>query len=496
MTENLEGLDGLVEVGSDRSSEPRQERHEAPPAAGEERTPASICASARLRIAGWGNYPVADCQVYRPERTQQVRELVRSAPHRDLIARGLGRSYGDASLNQGQGVILSHLLDRMLAFDPETGILHCESALSLADVIEHFLPRGFFFPVTPGTKFISIGGAIAADVHGKNHHSSGSMSAFILDFSIMLASGKVVLCSREENSELFWATVGGMGLTGVILDARIQLQRVETAYMNVQHERVADLDHCLERFLENDDDFAYAVAWIDCLSAGRSLGRSVLMRANHASISDLPGKLRASPYSVPSKARPGVPFTLPGITLNSLSMRAFNSVFYAAHRDSRSLVDCDSYFYPLDRVDHWNRVYGRRGVLQYQLALPPERSRTALIQILETLTAARRGSFLAVLKSFGPGSEGLLSFPMPGYTLALDLPNTGPDLVRELNALDRIVLHNGGRIYLAKDACLEPEIFEEMYPGLARFREIKHSVDPGGRFSSGLARRLGILERD
>lgn len=444
-------------------------------------------------IAGWGKYPVEECEVYRPEALFDLQEIVARAPERDLIARGLGRSYGDAALNRASGVILSHQFDRMLGFDPESGVLHCQSAVSLADIIELFVPRGFFFPVTPGTKFISIGGAIASDVHGKNHHANGSMGEFVIDLHLLTASGEILTCSREQNSDLFWATIGGMGLTGVILDARIRLRRVETAYMNVQNERAANLDIALERFFETDDEFAYAVAWIDCLAKGRSLGRSVLMRANHARIDDLPPALRAAPRNFKEGLKPTVPFTFPGFVLNPYSVKLFNVLFNAIHPNAEKVVGCDNYFYILDRVQHWNRIYGRRGVVQYQIALPPESSRAALIQILEKLTESNRGSFLAVLKTFGPASQGLLSFPMKGFTLALDLPFTGQDLIAELQQIDEIVLEAGGRIYLAKDACMSPDVFAHMYPNLDRFREIKADVDPEQRFSSSQARRLGIV---
>jgi decaprenylphospho-beta-D-ribofuranose 2-oxidase len=446
-------------------------------------------------LSGWGNFPVEECDVYRPEGVSDLAELVAHAPQATLIGRGLGRSYGDASLNGGNAVVLSARLDRMLSFDPGTGVLHCEAAVSLAEIIEHFLPRGFFFPVTPGTKYISVGGAIAADVHGKNHHSNGSMSAFVLELNLLTASGAVLRCSPQENADVFWATTGGMGLTGIILDARLQLLPVETAYMKVCYERARDLDGALERFYENDTDYAYTVAWIDCLSRGASLGRSVLMRANHALPGDLPAKLRTSPCALRARRPLLVPFTLPGFTLNNLSMGIFNNAFYAGHPDTEKIVDCDSYFYPLDRVQHWNRVYGRRGVLQYQIALPPESSRAALVEILESLATSRRGSFLAVLKTFGPASRGLLSFPMQGHTLALDLPNTGADLIADLHRIDEIVLRSGGRVYLAKDSCMRPESFAAMYPELERFREVKSKVDPQQRFVSSQARRLGIVER-
>ncbi len=449
--------------------------------------------SVRRLMAGWGNYPVEDCSVYRPETYSDLGEIVAKAPEPDLIGRGLGRSYGDAATNLDGAVVLNQQFDRVRSFEVESGILHCQAAVSLAEIIEHFLPRGFFFPVTPGTKFISIGGAIAADVHGKNHHFNGSMSEFLLDFRLLTASGDILHCSRDDNSDVFWATIGGMGLTGLILDARIQLQPVETAFMNVEHERAPNLDVVLERFSDTDNDFGYAVAWIDCLATGPALGRSVLMRANHAQLDDLPAKYRAAPCEFREGFKVSVPFNFPSIALNPFTMGIFNSVFYASYRDEHKVIPCDSYLYTLDRVHNWNRVYGRPGVLQYQLALPPETSRSALTQILETLTESKRGSFLAVLKTFGPSSRGLLSFPMKGCTLALDLPYTGPDLIAQLRGLDEIVLRAGGRVYLAKDACMKAEVFREMYPELDRFKEIKARIDPEQRFSSSQARRLGIV---
>lgn len=445
-------------------------------------------------LSGWGNYPVVSCDVYRPEDRSELAEIVARAPQPSLLPRGLGRSYGDAAVNAGSGVIQSERLDRLLAFEPESGLLRCEAAVSLAEILDVFLPRGFFFPVTPGTKFITVGGAIAADVHGKNHHRSGSMAASLLDFRLLTACGEVLTCSREENADLFWATLGGMGLTGVILEAGLHLRRVSSGYMSVDTEKMRDLDQALERCSASDDRYDYGVAWIDCLARGRSLGRSVLMRANHAEPGELPAQRRQEPYHVRRRWRPTVPFLLPNQTLNPLTVRAFNFAMYHSYRSGHGVADCDGYFYPLDNMaHHWNRIYGRRGMLQYQLALPAETSREGLVEVLTELSSARRASFLAVLKSFGPESGGLLSFPRPGFTLALDLPNTGPDLIAALHRLDRIVARHGGRVYLAKDACLEPEVFREMYPALPRFQEIKAKVDPQARFSSSQARRLGIV---
>ena len=445
-----------------------------------------------LSLSGWGRYPVEECVAYRPERLEELRSLVLRAPEASVIPRGLGRSYGDAALNRGNAVILGERFDHMLDLDPETGVLHCEASVSLAAIIDHLLPRGFFFPVTPGSKYITIGGAIAADVHGKNHHRSGSMSAWLLDLRLLTASGEVLECSRESHADVFWATVGGMGLTGIILDARLQLQPVQTAYMRADYERAANVDAVLTRMDETDHDYAYSVAWIDCLARGRSLGRSVLLRANHAQLDDLPERWRSQPHRVPRRWEPTVPVVLPNFVLNPLSMRMFNSLYYQGHRARRFVTDCSRYFYPLDSLHHWNRVFGPRGVIQYQALLPPESTREGMIELLEVIAKAGMGSFLAVLKSMGEASGGILSFPRPGKTLSLDIPYVGPELLSLLEKLDRIVLRHGGRVYLAKDSCLQPEVFAEMYPSLPQFQAIKARLDPNQRFSSSLARRLAI----
>lgn len=448
---------------------------------------------ATRRISGWGNFPVEECQLYRPEKPGDLRAIIaggNGVP--DVISRGLGRSYGDAALNRGSGVILHTRLNRFIDFDPQAGLLECEAGVSLAEILEVFLPRGFFPPVTPGTKFVTVGGAIAADVHGKNHHQDGSIGPFISDFQLQTANGEVLTCSRDQNADAFRATFGGMGLTGAILSARLRLRAVESAWINVDYQRAANLDQALESFSSGDARYQYSVAWIDCLAGGAKLGRSVLMRGNHAAAGDLPESLRSNPLKIRAKRKRSVPFNMPGFALNSLSVRAFNAAFYKKHKDGRKLIDYDSFFYPLDSTLHWNRMYGKRGFVQYQAAFPAATSRAGLVELLEKLSASKRASFLAVLKTFGPAGEGLLSFPIPGQTLALDLPNTGPDLHDFLRALDEIVLKHGGRVYLAKDACLSPAAFRQMYPNLDEFRRIKRQLDPSGRFNSSLAKRLEI----
>lgn len=440
-------------------------------------------------LAGWGNMAAERSPVYRPERLAELRGAVATSDG-SLISRGLGRSYGDAAVNAGG--VLSHLrLNRFLAFDDEQGVVECEAGATFDELIRVALLRGFFPAVTPGTRYVTVGGAIAADLHGKNHHVDGSFASCLIDFRLLTASGETLRCSRTENPHVFWATLGGMGLTGAIIDARFRLRPVSSAYLTVDYQRTANLDQSLEAFATGDTQYNYSVAWIDCLARGRSLGRSVLMRGNHTPFSDLPAQI-ANPLETARRRRKSVPCYLPNFVLNSHSVRAFNALYYRRHGDRQAVVDYDSYFYPLDAVQHWNRIYGRRGFLQYQAAFPTHTSRSGLIALLEAIAASRQASFLAVLKTFGPANDGLLSFPFAGSTLAVDLPNTGAAVMGLLDELDRIVIEHGGRVYLAKDVRLSCRSFEAMYPRADEFRRIKATMDPTGRFDSALARRLGL----
>jgi FAD/FMN-containing dehydrogenase len=444
-----------------------------------------------MRLSGWGRYPVARCHVFRPERRAAVAETLAAKAAPSFIARGLGRSYGDAALNADGGVIVHDRLDRVLAFDERTGLLHCEAGVSFADIIAWWLPRGWFPPVTPGTKFVTMGGAIAADVHGKNHHRDGTLGAAVEDFTLLTADGDTLRCSRTEHADVFWATVGGMGLTGMILDARLRLRRVESAWLRVAYRKARDLEETLAIFAASDAGSPYSVAWIDCLARGRATGRAVIMHGDHATAAEA----RAAGRPPLATARPRghvVPFDMPSMLLNPISVRVFNQLYYAVHRDQASLVHFERFFYPLDGLAHWNRLYGRRGFVQYQVVLPPDEGRRGLVELLQRLSASGRPSFLAVLKRLGPANPGLLSFPREGYTLALDLP-VRDGLVDFLRALDRLVLERGGRVYLAKDATTTPEAFRAMYPRLAEFRAVKARLDPRGLLSSSLARRLGIV---
>jgi FAD/FMN-containing dehydrogenase len=444
------------------------------------------------RLSGWGRFPVESCRVFRPERHEELCALLSSSAAPTYIARGLGRSYGDAALNRDSGVVSQLRLNHFLSFDARSGVVECEAGVSLAELIDVFLPRGLFLPVTPGTKFVTLGGAIAADVHGKNHHCDGTIGNFVLDLKLLTPAGEILTCSPAENADVFRATLGGMGLTGMILSAR--LRPVESAYVVADYHRAASLDDALARFAESDERYQYSVAWVDCLAAGRAMGRGVLMRGNHAPAEAVRRETK-QPLALPQKPRLRVPLDVPSFVLNPLTIGAFNAVYYAVHGDAADrLVDLDSFFYPLDAIHDWNRMYGRRGFVQYQLALPLDGGREGLVEILERLAKTHRPSFLAVLKRFGPQNDGMLSFPFAGYTLAMDIPAAN-GLVAFLHELDRIVLRRGGRVYLAKDAVLEPETFAEMYPRLGEFRAVRERLDPRGVLSSSLGRRLRIVSR-
>ena len=444
-------------------------------------------------LSGWGRYPVQSCHVFRPEKRSEVAATLDSGQQSSYIPRGLGRSYGDAALNENAGVIWQVLLNRFLSFDSATGVLECESGVSLAEVIQYFLPRGWFLPVTPGTKFVTVGGAIAADIHGKNHHKDGSFSNFTLDFRLLAPTGEILLCSPSSNPEFFWATVGGMGLTGFVLSARLLLRRVDSAYVFVDFHKASNLEDSLTTMEASDERYDYSVAWIDDLATGDAMGRSVLMRGNHAAAAELPARI-ARPLTLPTSAQWNLFMDFPSGALNRLTVKAFNTAYYAVHRTApRQLVNLEKFFYPLDAIHQWNRMYGKRGFVQYQIALPQASGREGLRTILGRLARSGRASFLAVLKRFGDAGNGLLSFPLRGYTLALDIP-AAPGLVPFLHELDRMTLDHGGRIYLAKDAVLRAEDVAAMYPKLESFRAIQRKLDPKRLIGSSMARRLRIVD--
>jgi decaprenylphospho-beta-D-ribofuranose 2-oxidase len=425
---------------------------------------------------------------------KEVAQTLQCEEPNGFLPRGLGRAYGDAALNSEGGVILMERLDRFLAFDEATGVVRCEAGVSLAELIATFLPRGWFLPVTPGTKFCTIGACVACDVHGKNHHHDGSIGNFVQAVTLLLPSGETVRCSREENAELFYATIGGMGLTGITLEVELQLKRVNTAWIVVDYVRTRDLDETLRTFHERDEHYLYSVAWMDCVAQAKGFGRGVLMFGKHAEADHLPAARRQHPFTIPRKRDKTLPIDLPDFALNPLSLKALNNLYYAFHpRREGVLVDYNTFFYPLDSILQWNRAYGKRGFVQWQCVLPYERGIENLTRILETVQRQRTYPFLSVLKRMGKSSGGILSFPMPGYTIALDFPVRN-GLFEVLNALDRIVIDAGGRLYLAKDARMSPETFHASYPQLPRWQAVKARVDPKGLLQSDLARRLRLTE--
>ncbi len=421
----------------------------------------------------------------------EVGDLLRSAGPRGLIARGLGRSYGDAAQNSGGEVLLPIEGQPRLVGDRVVAA----AGTSLHDLIRFLLPHGRFLPVTPGTRYVSVGGAIACDVHGKSHHVTGTFGAHVDSFDLVTPDGTTRTVTAEGEPELFWATVGGMGLTGVVTSATLRTIAVESGWVDVTTDRFEDLHSLMAAMREGDDAWTYSVAWVDTLSRGRSgagPGRSVLTRGEHAARAALDARRSGTPYPLPGDPRLGAPRGLPSGLVSPLSVRAFNELWFrkAPRHRSGELQTLATFFHPLDGVADWNRLYGPAGFVQYQLVVPDEAG-DVVRDAVATLAASGHASFLAVLKRFGPANAGLLSFPMAGWTLALDLP-ARPGLGRLLDRLDDAVVEAGGRIYLAKDSRLRADRFAAMYPRREEFARVRDRVDPGRVLSSDLARRLDL----
>lgn len=438
-------------------------------------------------LSGWGRYAPQDAVVHTPRDVAALKALVARGP---LIARGAGRAYGDSAVSAAATVQTRHL-NKFLDFDPATGVLVAQAGVTIGEIIAAFMPRGFFPAVSPGTKFVTLGGAIAADVHGKNHHIDGSFGAFVEWIDVLEASGQVTRASRAENPDLFAYTLGGMGLTGVILAAAIRLKRVESGWIRQTTLPAPDLDTALALF-ETHHTAPYSVAWIDCLARGADLGRSCVMLGAHAQRGDLDAQRRAMPLQVTPRGSRRLPLTPPGWAMNRLSVGAFNRLYYwnARRRAGARLVDWDSYFYPLDAILGWNRIYGRRGFVQFQCALPLATARDGLREILQETARAGEGSFLAVLKRFGP-QESRFSFPLEGMTLALDFPARA-SVMRLLGRLDAITLEAGGRFYLAKDARMSAETLRASDPRLEAFLAMRAGAQRNATFASAQSERLGL----
>ncbi|MDQ4098574.1 MAG: FAD-binding oxidoreductase [Actinomycetota bacterium] len=445
-------------------------------------------------LTGWGRTAPSRASVARPTRAEDVQAVLTDPPSRGAIARGLGRSYGDAAQCAGGIVIDVTGLAGVVAFDGKRGVLRGGAGISLGALTRLLLPLGWFLPVLPGTRHVTLGGAVAADIHGKNHHVDGSFCNHLEGFTLLTPTGPVEVTPSSE-PDLFWATAGGMGLTGVLADVAIRLQPVETAFMRVDTERAHDLDDALARMERDDHRYQYSVAWIDCLAGGASLGRSVLTRGDHARLDDLPATKRPSALRLDPTPVATAPRWVPPGLLNRASVQAFNTVWFrrAPSLEHGRLQPLQAFFHPLDRIQGWNRIYGRRGFVQYQFVVPFGQER-ALRGAVERLSTARCPSFLAVLKRFGDPNPGPLSFPMRGWTLALDIPVGSREVPPLLDGLDELVAEAGGRVYLAKDARLRPELLAVMYPRLDEWRRVQAKVDPAGALQSDLSRRLGLVE--
>lgn len=434
----------------------------------------------------WGRVLRARHEVARPQWRDELPALLDEGTEagRKLLAIGLRRSYGDSGLNPDGAIIDMTRLDRAIAFDPETRLLRAEAGVSLDALLGMLVPRGFFLPVTPGTRFATLGGAVANDVHGKNHHRAGTLGRWVRRLGVMRSDGGTVELGRDDNNGLFAATIGGLGLTGLIAWVEIEVIPIASAIMEVETILFAALDEFFPLAAESDGAFDYTVAWIDCLARGDALGRGLFSRARHS----------ASGPLVPRKKRSGLslPFDLPGFVLNGVTVRAFNELYYrnGRRKAGRASVPYEPFFYPLDRIGRWNQLYGRRGFYQYQSVVPPEVARDATRAMLEAISTVGEGSFLAVLKTFGDTpSPGMLSFPRPGTTLALDFANCGASTLKLMDRLDAIVHEAGGRLYPAKDGRISAAMFRAGYPD---WEDFARHVDPG--FSSAFWRRASREE--
>ena len=445
-------------------------------------------------VNGWGRNPTSASHVVRPRTRDELASAAKAAGPRGTIARGLGRSYGDAAMCAGGSVVVSTEVSGLLELDTATGTARVLAGTSFDQLLRQVVPQGWFVPVAPGTRYVTVGGAIAADVHDKGHHVSGSFGSHVRSMVLATPDGTCLTLTPESYSEEFWATCGGMGLTGTVLEATISLRPIETSLLAVDTDRVPDLDTLLGLLTEGGARHRYSVAWVDLLAKGRHLGRAILGQGDFAPLDALPTKRHANPLAY-DPPRPLPAPQLPSGTLNRLTIRAFNEMWFrkAPRRRRGELQSITKFWYPLDLASGWNRAYGRQGFLQWQFVLPFG-AEQVLREIVEALSSQDAASFLTVLKYFGEADPGPLSFPGPGWTLAVDVPTRSPGLGELLDRLDRRVADEGGRLYFAKDSRMRPELVPTMYPRLDEWRAVRDRLDPDRQLTSDLARRLRLIE--
>lgn len=445
-------------------------------------------------LSGWGRTSPSAADVIAPVTADEVARAVRRPAPRGVLARGLGRSYGDAAQNAGGAVIDGRALRGVGGFDPATGVLTVAAGTSLDDLMRWFVPRGWFVPVTPGTRHVTVGGAIASDIHGKNHHRAGSWCAHVDQLTLATPAEGPVTVGPGRDADLFWATAGGMGLTGVVLDATVRMTPIRTSRALVDTDRTDDLDGCMELLAAGDDDYEYTVAWVDLLPARGKVGRSIVTRGRFAEVDELPAPARRDPLAFDPAALGKVPPIVPSGLLNRWRIQAFNEAWWRkgpAHRRDE-VQTISRFFHPLDGVEDWNRLYGPQGFLQWQIVVPFG-AEDVLRRVADAFATARVPTLVGVLKRFGAANPGPLSFPLPGWTLALDMPTAVDGLGPFLDGLDEMVVAAGGRIYLAKDSRMRPELLDAMYPRLDEWRAVRRRVDPDAALQSDLARRLHLV---
>jgi decaprenylphospho-beta-D-ribofuranose 2-oxidase len=457
--------------------------------------------SRRVTLTGWGRIAPTEAELAAPASDAEAAALLRHLAASDgarpgAIARGLGRSYNNAAQSAGGLVISTGRLNKIISLDPAAGVVVAEAGVSLEQLMVAGLPHGWFVPVSPGTRQVTVGGAIAADVHGKNHHVAGSFASHVTSFDILFPSAEQAephTVTPQADPELFWATAGGMGLTGFITRATIQLKRVESSLVLVDTVKASDIDETMAVLAEHDKKYGYTVAWSDDLAAGGNLGRSIITSGDFATLDDLSGSQRRDPLAFDPRARLAAPRAIPPGLMNRYSIRLANAAWYAKaprHRE-HELQTISQFFHPLDGIRNWNRVYGPGGFRQYQYVMPFG-AEAAVRKSFEMVSAHRAPSFVTVLKRFGKADPGLLSFPAPGWTLALDFPARTPGLGPLLDQLDKLVVASGGRVYLAKDSRVSAATLEQMYPRLPEFRRLRAELDSRGILASDLSRRLGL----